>query len=54
MKYLIVEANSAAQLQEKVQYFINQGWELQGGIAVDTNGAGNWWYYQAMVQREKN
>jgi len=53
MKYLIVEASSANALQEKVQQYINEGWELQGGMSVATHGAASWWYYQALVLREK-
>jgi len=50
MTYHIVEAQSAAQLQEKVQELIDQGWQPQGGISVATYAAGTWWYYQAMVK----
>jgi hypothetical protein len=49
--YLIVEENSAAGLQEKVQRLINEGWTPQGGLSVATYAAGNWWYYQAMVRQ---
>lgn len=52
MKYLVVEAQSARELQEKVQHYIDSGWEPQGGLSVATYGMGNWWYYQAMVMRE--
>lgn len=52
MTYLIVEANSAEGLQMKVQQYILEGWELQGGISVATYGANRWWYYQAMIKRE--
>jgi hypothetical protein len=52
MKYLIAEANSAHALQEKVQQYIEQGWEPLGGVSVATYGAGTWWYYQALVKRE--
>ncbi len=51
MKYLVVEASSAGELQGKVQGYIDQGWEPLGGLSVATYGAGTWWYYQAMVQR---
>jgi uncharacterized protein DUF1737 len=52
MKYLIAEANSARVLQEKVQQYIEQGWEPLGGVSVATYGAGTWWYYQALIKRE--
>lgn len=54
MRYLIVEATSATELQEEVQRYIDEGWELQGGVAVATYGALQWWYYQAMVLRENS
>jgi hypothetical protein len=49
MRYLVVEAHSAEELQEKVQKCITEGWEPSGGMAVATYGAISWWYYQAMV-----
>ena len=52
MRYLIAEANSARDLQEKVQQHIEQGWEPLGGLSVATYGAGMWWYYQALIKRE--
>jgi hypothetical protein len=52
MKYLIVEATSARGLQEKVQQYIDEGWEPLGGLSVATYGAGAWWYYQAITKPE--
>jgi len=52
MKYLIAEATSVRALQEKVQQYIEQGWEPLGGLSVATYGAGAWWYYQALIKRE--
>jgi hypothetical protein len=52
MKYLIAEANSARDLQAKVQQYIEQGWEPIGGLSVATYGVGSWWYYQALIKRE--
>jgi hypothetical protein len=52
MKYLIAEANSARDLQQKVQEYIDQGWEPIGGLSVATYGVGAWWYYQALIKRE--
>ena len=51
MRYLVVEAKSAEELQQQVQGYIMEGWEPLGGIAVATHGALNYWYYQAMVMR---
>lgn len=50
MKYLVVEAASADELQSDVQAYIDEGWEPLGGLAVATYGAGTWWYYQAMIR----
>ena len=50
MTYHLVEAKSAAQLQDKVQSLIEKGWQPQGGVCVATYAAGAWWYYQAMVK----
>lgn len=52
MKYLIAEANSARDLQAKVQHYIEEGWEPLGGLSVATYAAGAWWYYQALIKRE--
>ena len=54
MKYLIAEANSARDLQAKVQQYIEQGWEPIGGLSVATYGVGSWWYYQALIKRENS
>ena len=50
MHYVVIEANSAEELQQKVQDAIDERWEPLGGISVATYGAGTWWYYQAMVR----
>lgn len=52
MKYIVVEADSAAKLQKKVQSRLDMGWELQGGVAVATYAAGAWWYYQALTSHD--
>ncbi len=51
MRYMVVEEESAEDLQEKVQALIDEGWEPQGGISVATNSALSWYYYQALVKR---
>jgi hypothetical protein len=53
VKYVILEAASAAALQKEVQARLDKGWELQGGVAVATYAAGAWWYYQALVARDR-
>lgn len=50
MEYVVIEAQSADELQQKVQAQIEQGWEPLGGLAVATYGAGAWWYYQSMIR----
>jgi hypothetical protein len=51
MEYHLAEANSAEKLTHAVNALIADGWLPSGGVAVATYGAGNWWYYQAMVRR---
>jgi hypothetical protein len=51
MTYLVVEAQSAKELQEKVQKYITEGWEPVGGIAVAKGWMEPWRYCQAMVMR---
>ena len=51
MTYLVVEAQSAKELQEKVQKYITEGWEPVGGIAVAKGRWVSWRYCQAMVMR---
>lgn len=52
MEYLIAEAQSAQLLQEKVQQYLDEGWEPLGGLSVATYAAGAWWYYQALIKRK--
>ena len=51
MRYLVVEAQSAKELQEKVQKYITEGWEPVRGIAVAKGRWMDWRYCQAMVMR---
>jgi hypothetical protein len=50
MKYMIAEATSAHDLQQKVQQYIENGGEPVGGLSVATYGVGAWWYYQALIK----
>ena len=51
MLYVVVEAQGASELQQKVQALLAQGWEPQGGVSVATHSAGAWWYFQAVVRK---
>ena len=57
MRYRIVEADNAKELQQKVQAALDKGWELQGGVVVATVATGEeWegqWYFQAMVRGQE-
>ena len=54
MRYTILEAGSIAELARQVQQLIDEGWEPQGGVSAASNQALVWWYYQAMVRRERD
>jgi hypothetical protein len=49
LEYVLLEAGSREELQETVNAYLHHGWRLQGGVAVGTTGALQWWYYQAVV-----
>jgi hypothetical protein len=51
LEYVLLEASSSDELQQKVNAYLRQGWRLQGGVAVATTGALQWWYYQAVVRQ---
>jgi hypothetical protein len=51
MIYHVVETKDVRELERMVNALIAEGWLPSGGISVATYGAGNWWYYQAMVRR---
>jgi hypothetical protein len=51
MKYIILEADNINELIRKVQHWIDEGWEPQGGVSAASNSTLIWWYYQAMVLR---
>ena len=50
MKYVVVDAQSAAELQKKVQALIDQGWEPLGGVSIAYAAVGSMWYAQAVVR----
>ncbi|CAN5410111.1 hypothetical protein BH10PLA2_BH10PLA2_22270 [soil metagenome] len=54
MEYQVVEAHGDAQkLQVAVNEQLQDGWELQGGVAVGYSPQSmTWWYYQAMVRTQ--
>ena len=50
MEYAIVEAASAAELQDKVDARLAAGWVPTGGVAVCYYGNGGWYFCQAVVR----
>jgi hypothetical protein len=49
MEYQIVGASVVSYLVDIVRRLVADGWESQGGIAVDSEGT----WYQAMIRRPK-
>ena len=45
MRYRVVTGTTVGILMTRVQTFLNEGWALQGGIAVDSAGE----YLQALT-----
>ena len=49
LRYLVLEACSPGELAKKVNEHLDQGWQLQGGVATWTlterDGYGNTLYY---------
>ena len=52
MKYCVLECNSLSELEDKVNSFIADGWQPQGGISVreDLIYTTTTYYYQAMIK----
>ena len=53
MKYIILSSDTSAKLESKVNNFLSEGWECQGGLSVFVAASGYWSYNQAMVTRVK-
>jgi hypothetical protein len=51
MEYQIVGASETKYLADIVRRLIGEGWEPQGGIAVDTEEG---MIYQAMIRRRED
>lgn len=47
MRYRIVMAKSAVELERYIEANMTNGWHPQGGVSVDND-----WYHQAMVKYE--
>jgi hypothetical protein len=47
MKYRIEIENKISELEEKVNYLIEKGWEPLGGIGVSSNN----YYCQALIKK---
>jgi hypothetical protein len=43
--YKVIYSKIQPQFQQTVKMYMNLGWELQGGVAIDSNG-----FYQAMTR----
>lgn len=48
MRYTVVQGTDYQNIEEKVLALTQQGWELQGGVAVEPN-SGSRLFYQALV-----
>jgi len=49
-EYTIIPGRTVSELEEKVKYFLTEGFCLQGGVGVST--VADWSFYQAMVKYE--
>ena len=49
MTYAVIMDSDYADFASKVEARLDDGWVLQGGIAVRTNEEGNAVYYQALT-----
>lgn len=49
MEYKVVRAAMLDEFMHSVTQHLNEGWELQGGLAVDRSGYGMY-YMQAVVR----
>lgn len=50
MEYIIVFGSGMAEILERVQYYIDIGYEPIGGVAVLAEGTGAT-FYQAMIKK---
>jgi hypothetical protein len=48
LEYRIIEASSAATLEERITMLLSNGWKLQGGICVNRDLGNRTVYYQAV------
>ena len=46
--YKLVKASSVEQLESQVNFYIDGGWDLEGGVCVGYEEDGNFYYTQAM------
>lgn len=53
MKYVILESGSAEQLAVQVEWYLEEGWKPQGGVAVAIAPGGWKLFTQAMVKESK-
>lgn len=54
MRYRIVEGKDTEGLEQEVNEYLRDGWNLQGGVCVVNSQANTyaWWFYQALVRED--
>jgi hypothetical protein len=53
MEYKVLQEKSILDLEQKVNYYLKEKWQLQGGVCVTYNrgnGSNDMFYAQALVK----
>lgn len=50
MNYRVVRSGDADTFQRMVEQLLEEGWQLAGGISVNTDTANRTYYYQALTK----
>lgn len=50
--YYVASGSSPRALERTVKEYLREGWQPQGGMAVNTNVKGDDYYFQALVRYE--
>ncbi len=53
MKYDVIFSNNSKDFQKAIQDWIDDGWEPQGGVAMQFNQYSKFYWAQAMVKKNK-